>query len=55
MRIGYARASTADQNPDLREDALRNLSDPWNCKTQVTVTRFSVPLIPNTRNAQLGA
>lgn len=23
MRIGYARVSTADQNPDLQEDALR--------------------------------
>jgi len=22
MRIGYARVSTADQNPDLQEDAL---------------------------------
>ena len=23
MRIGYARVSTADQNPDLQEDALQ--------------------------------
>jgi DNA invertase Pin-like site-specific DNA recombinase len=23
MRIGYARISTADQNPDLQEDALQ--------------------------------
>ena len=23
MRIGYARVSTADQNPDVQEDALQ--------------------------------
>jgi hypothetical protein len=26
MRIGYARVSTIDQNPDLQEDALQKVT-----------------------------